>query len=51
MQILHGTGRSARHSAVLLKLALAAKAQFGSVGGEGNGAEKRLSRLRRQYFK
>jgi hypothetical protein len=52
MQIQHGTGRTARHSAVLLKLALAAQTQFGPANGqEDTMTAKRLSRLKRQYFK
>jgi Fe-S oxidoreductase len=54
-QILDGTGRTARHSAVLLKLALAAKEKFGreaeqTLAKDGKLA-KRLSRLRRDYFR
>jgi Fe-S oxidoreductase len=51
-QILHGTGRTARHTAVLLKLALAAHTQIGpAIGQEDTMTAKRLSRLKRQYFK
>ncbi|WP_088343510.1 MULTISPECIES: FAD-binding and (Fe-S)-binding domain-containing protein [Rhodomicrobium] len=54
-QIMDGTGRTARHTAVLLKLALAAKEKFGSLeeAGHQQGAKlaKRVSRLRRSYFR
>ncbi|MEJ2124286.1 MAG: FAD-binding and (Fe-S)-binding domain-containing protein, partial [Alphaproteobacteria bacterium] len=51
-QIQHGTGRTARHTAVLLKLALAAQTQFGPASGQEDTMNaKRLSRLKRQYFK
>ena len=54
-QISDGTGRTARHTAVLLKLALAAKEKFGDVddasGKKSAKLAKRLSRLRRSYFK
>lgn len=54
-QISDGTGRTARHTAVLLKLALAAKEKFGdendASGKESAKLAKRLSRLRRSYFK
>ncbi len=50
-QILHGTGRTARHSAVLLKLSLAARETFGAAAdGKDSASAKRLLRLRRQYF-
>jgi hypothetical protein len=54
-QIADGTGRTARHTAVLLKLALAAKEKFGdegdAPGGRNDKLARRLSRLRRSYFK
>lgn len=51
-QILHGTGRTARHTAVLLKLSLAAREKFGSAtDGKDTASAKRLLRLRRQYFR
>jgi len=54
-QISDGTGRTARHTAVLLKLALAAKEKFGDAddasGKKSAKLAKRLSRLRRSYFK
>jgi FAD/FMN-containing dehydrogenase/Fe-S oxidoreductase len=54
-QISDGTGRTARHTAVLLKLALAAKQKFGDAeeesGKKSAKLAKRLSRLRRSYFK
>ncbi len=54
-QISDGTGRTARHTAVLLKLALAAKEKFGdeddASGKKSAKLAKRLSRLRRSYFK
>jgi Fe-S oxidoreductase len=54
-QIMDGTGRTARHTAVLLKLALAAKEKFGSLeeAGHQQGAKlaKRVGRLRRSYFR
>ena len=54
-QILDGTGRTARHTAVLLKLAMAAKQKFGTkmdYTAESDGAlAKRMLRLRRDYFK
>lgn len=51
-QIHHGTGRTARHTAVLLKLALAAKVQLGETVAEKDSATaKRLAHLCRQYFK
>jgi len=54
-QISDGTGRTARHTAVLLKLALAAKEKFGDADEAGGKKSaklaKRLSRLRRSYFK
>jgi Fe-S oxidoreductase/FAD/FMN-containing dehydrogenase len=54
-QISDGTGRTARHTAVLLKLALAAKQKFGDADEESGKKTaklaKRLSRLRRSYFK
>lgn len=53
-QILHGTGRNARHTAVLLKLALAAQEQIGAAP-ESERTEKahanRLKQLKRQYFR
>ncbi len=53
-QINDGTGRTARHTAVLLKLALAAKEKFGDAADgdfrPDNRLSKRLSRLRRHYF-
>jgi FAD/FMN-containing dehydrogenase/Fe-S oxidoreductase len=54
-QISDGTGRTARHTAVLLKLALAAQEKFGGRLGEGAREDRRLTRrlarLRRQYFR
>jgi hypothetical protein len=54
-QIRDGTGRTARHTAVLLKLALDAKERFGeqSVGTqrENKRLHKRLARLKKSYFK
>ncbi len=53
-QINDGTGRTARHTAVLLKLSLAAKERFGRDEGQtpiDRHHPKRLSRLRRHYFK
>jgi Fe-S oxidoreductase len=54
-QIADGTGRAARHSAVLLKLALAAKEKFGREWDDGKANSgnlaRRLSRLRRDYFR
>jgi FAD/FMN-containing dehydrogenase/Fe-S oxidoreductase len=54
-QINDGTGRTARHTAVLLKLALAAKEKFGHDLDDDfkkdSRRTKRLSRLRRHYFK
>lgn len=54
-QIMDGTGRSARHTAVLLKLALAAKEKFGAVDAADLEKDakmaRRLSRLRRAYFR
>jgi Fe-S oxidoreductase len=51
-QVQHGSGGSARHTAVLLKLALAAQTQIGPADGqEDSMTAKRLSRLKRQYFK
>ncbi len=54
-QINDGTGRTARHTAVLLKLALDAKEKFGAApddgAPEGKRLRKRLSRLRREYFR
>ncbi len=48
-QIQDGTGRNARHTAVLLKLALLAGGR--PVRGEsGKAAAKRLARWRRRYF-
>jgi Fe-S oxidoreductase len=54
-QIRDGTGRTARHTAVLLKLALDAKERFGAAY-EGTRKpnrrlEKRLTRLKKSYFK
>lgn len=54
-QIRDGTGRTARHTAVLLKLALDAKERFGAAS-EGTRKEnkrlnKRLARLKKSYFK
>jgi FAD/FMN-containing dehydrogenase/Fe-S oxidoreductase len=49
-QIQDGTGRSARHTAVLLKLALLAGEQAGA-GETGKAAAKRLTRWRRRYFR
>jgi Fe-S oxidoreductase len=53
-QILHGTGRTARHAAVLLKLALAAKEQSSEVLEESekeDAPSRRLARLLQHYFK
>ncbi|NJM34016.1 MAG: (Fe-S)-binding protein [Rhodomicrobium sp.] len=54
-QISDGTGRTARHTAVLLKLSLAAKEKFGSDGDGGAEKDdkivKRLRRLRKNYFR
>jgi hypothetical protein len=54
-QIGDGTGRTARHTAVLLKLALAAKEKFGHDSDAGPTKDKRLTkrllRLRGHYFK
>jgi Fe-S oxidoreductase len=49
-QIQDGTGRSARHTAVLLKLALLAGESAGGVAAE-TGAARRLARWRRSYFR
>ena len=48
-QIQDGTGRSARHTAVLLKLALLA-GETGRGDESGKAAAKRLARWRRRYF-
>jgi Fe-S oxidoreductase len=48
-QIQDGTGRSARHTAVLLKLALLA-GEKGAPGASPKTAAKRLARWRRRYF-
>ena len=48
-QIQDGTGRSARHVAVLLKLALLAGEKVAD-GGSGKVAAKRVARWRRRYF-
>jgi Fe-S oxidoreductase len=54
-QIADGTGRTARHTAVLLKLALAAKEKFGREWDnttENSGKlARRLTRLRKSYFR
>lgn len=54
-QIKDGTGRTARHTAVLLKLALAAKEKFGAKPDNDTEIDdalaKRVLRLRRYYFK
>ena len=54
-QIADGTGRTARHSAVLLKLALAAKQKFGREWNDGSANDgklaRRLTRLRKDYFR
>jgi Fe-S oxidoreductase len=54
-QISDGTGRTARHTAVLLKLALDAKEKFGAQDDQDFRMNKRLSRrlnrLRRHYFR
>jgi Fe-S oxidoreductase len=54
-QISDGTGRTARHTAVLLKLALAAREKFGHDSDVGPTRDKRLtkrlSRLRGHYFR
>lgn len=53
-QISHGTGRNARHTAVLLKLALAAQEEIGAApeSGETDRAHaSRLKRLKRHYFR
>jgi Fe-S oxidoreductase len=54
-QISDGTGRTARHTAVLLKLALAAREKFGHDSDAGPTRDKRLtkrlSRLRGHYFR
>jgi FAD/FMN-containing dehydrogenase/Fe-S oxidoreductase len=50
-QIQDGTGRGARHTAVLLKLALLA-GERASAGAAGKAeVQKRLKRWRRRYFK
>jgi Fe-S oxidoreductase len=48
-QIQDGTGRNARHTAVLLKLALLAAEKPGE-GSSGKAAARRLARWRRRYF-
>jgi FAD/FMN-containing dehydrogenase/Fe-S oxidoreductase len=54
-QISDGTGRTARHTAVLLKLALDAKQKFGPAQGSGEPENSRLSRrlkrMKKHYFK
>jgi len=54
-QISDGTGRTARHTAVLLKLALAAKERFGAQKDDAFRKDsrlgKRLTRLQRHYFR
>jgi Fe-S oxidoreductase len=55
-QIGDGTGRTARHTAVLLKLALVAQEKFGARRTGGDTREerrlmKRLTRMRRHYFR
>ncbi len=53
-QINDGTGRIARHTAVLLKLSLAAREKFGRNDVEALSDKRlprRLSRLRRHYFR
>ncbi|MBX2805364.1 MAG: FAD-binding oxidoreductase [Hyphomicrobiales bacterium] len=54
-QIRDGTGRTARHTAVLLKLALDAKERFGPADGAtikvNRRLEKRLAHLTKSYFK
>jgi len=49
-QILDGTGRGARHTAVLLKLALLAGQRAGA-SKSGGADPKRLARWRRRYFR
>lgn len=54
-QINDGTGRTARHTAVLLKLALDAGDRLGATSDAKTGSEKqvsrRLKRLKKSYFK
>jgi hypothetical protein len=54
-QISDGTGRTARHTAVLLKLSLAAKEKFGreadDIVEKNDRLAKRLRRLRMTYFR
>jgi FAD/FMN-containing dehydrogenase/Fe-S oxidoreductase len=53
-QIADGTGRTARHTAVLLKLALAAQEKFGEAAAGSRRSDRRLTRrfarMRRYYF-
>jgi Fe-S oxidoreductase len=49
-QIQDGTGRSARHTAVLLKLALLAGETAGAGRTSSRSAARRLARWRRRYF-
>jgi FAD/FMN-containing dehydrogenase/Fe-S oxidoreductase len=49
-QIHDGTGRSARHVAVLLKLALLAGEKAGPGSNTDSAVKRRLARWRRRYF-